>query len=217
MEHTMLRSLTRLLGIAFLAGLIIPPIAALMTKRRLVEDGRGAFSAEANDLDTALIFEGGEYASTAPSFTGGELLTWYGGGRLDLRGATIAPGGADLRIRAIFGGVQLVVPNTWRVEVDVTPILGGIANGTTAPADPDAPVLRISALAVFGGVAVSNEPGESVFEADFGKVIRNAREAAREAADEATAEFDAAVDEAAAKVDAAADQAMEAATADKAG
>ncbi|MET1231357.1 MAG: LiaF domain-containing protein [Candidatus Limnocylindrales bacterium] len=213
----MFRSLIRFLGIAFLAGLIIPPIAALMTKRRLAEDGRGAFTPEANDLDTALIFEGGEYASKAPSFTGGELLTWYGGGRLDLRDATIAPGGADLRIRAIFGGVQLIVPKTWRVEVDVTPILGGIANGTTAPADPGAPVLRVSALAVFGGVAISNEPGESMFEADFGKVIRNAREAAREAADEATDEFGAGIDEATAEVGAAADEAMEAATADKAG
>ena len=126
----MLRPLIRLLGVAFLAGLIIPPIAALMTKGRLARDGRGAFKPEANDLDTALIFEGGEYASTAPSFTGGELLTWYGGGRLDLRGATIAPDGADLRIRAVFGGVQLIVPTTWRVETDSTSFLGGVSDST---------------------------------------------------------------------------------------
>lgn len=192
----MLRPLVRLLGVAFLAGLIIPPIAALMTKGRLVRDGRGAFKPEANDLDTALIFEGGEYASTAPSFTGGELLTWYGGGRLDLRGATIAPDGADLRIRAVFGGVQLIVPTTWRVETDSTSFLGGVADATTAPDEPDAPVLRISALAVFGGVAISNDSGDSMFDADFGKVIRNAKQAAREAADEATAEVEAAADEA---------------------
>ncbi len=153
----MLRPLIRLLGVAFLAGLIIPPIAALMTKGRLARDGRGAFKPEANDLDTALIFDGGEYASTAPSFTGGELLTWYGGGRLDLRGATIAPDGADLRIRAVFGGVQLIVPTTWRVETDSTSFLGGVSDATTAPDEPDAPVLRVSALAVLGGVAISND------------------------------------------------------------
>ena len=153
----MLRPLIRLLGVAFLAGLIIPPIAALMTKGRLARDGRGAFKPEANDLDTALIFDGGEYASTAPSFTGGELLTWYGGGRLDLRGATIAPDGADLRIRAVFGGVQLIVPTTWRVETDSTSFLGGVSDSTNAPDEPDAPVLRVSALAVLGGVAISND------------------------------------------------------------
>ena len=182
----MLRSLIRLLGLAFLAGLVIPPIAALMTKRRYADEGRGAFVPEADDLDTALIFEGGEYASTAPAFTGGELLTWYGGGRLDLRGATIAPGGADLRVRAIFGGVQLVVPPTWRVEaVTTTPFMGGVANATTAPADPDAPVLRLSVLAVFGGVAISNEVGESMSGSDIGEIIRDATEKAKEAVDEA--------------------------------
>ena len=189
----MLRSLIRLLGLAFLAGLVIPPIAALMTKRRYADEGRGAFVPEADDLDTALIFEGGEYASTAPAFTGGELLTWYGGGRLDLRGATIAPGGADLRVRAIFGGVQLVVPPTWRVEaVTTTPFMGGVANATTAPADPDAPVLRLSVVAVFGGVAISNEVGESMLGSDIGEIIRDATDKAREAVDEATAEAEAA-------------------------
>ena len=193
----MLRRLTRLLGLAFLAGLIIPPIAAFMTKRRFADEGRGAFAPEANDLDTALIFDGGEYASTAPAFTGGELLTWYGGGRLDLRGATISPGGADLRIRAIFGGVQLIVPPTWRVEAMTTfPMMGGIANTTTAPADPDAPVLRVSTLAVFGGVAISNEASGSMFDQDFGEVILSATEAAREAAGEAIAEADARAGEA---------------------
>ena len=189
----MLRSLTRLIGLAFLAGLVIPPIAALMTKRRYADEGRGTFKADADELDTALIFEGGEYASTAPSFTGGELLTWYGGGRLDLRAATIAPEGADLRIRAIFGGVQLIVPPTWRVEATTTtPMMGGIANMTTTPEDPDAPVLRISTLAVFGGVAISNEAGGSMFDSDIGEVIRKATRTAQDAVDEAGLEAQAA-------------------------
>jgi len=183
----MLRPLSRHIGLAFLAGLIIPPIAALMTKRRYADEGRGTFMPEADDLDTALIFEGGEYASTAPSFTGGELLTWYGGGRLDLRGATIAPGGADLRVRAIFGGVQLIVPPTWRVEATTTtPIMGGIANMAQAPVDPDAPVLRVSTMAIFGGVAISNEAGESMLGADIGEIVRSATQKAMEAVDEAS-------------------------------
>ena len=87
-----------------------PAIAALMTKRRYADEGRGAFVPEADDLDAALIFEGGEYASTAPAFTGGELLTWYGGGRARPAWRDHRPRRADLRVHAIFGGVQLVVP-----------------------------------------------------------------------------------------------------------
>jgi hypothetical protein len=188
----MLRTLTRLLGLGFLAGLVIPPIAALMTKRRYADEGRGSFEPAADELDTALIFEGREYASTAPSFTGGELLTWYGGGRLDLRGATIGPEGADLRIRAIFGGVQLVVPTHWRVETESTTWFGGVADATTGPEDADAPVLRLSILAVFGGVAISNEAGGSMFETDIGDVIRKATKTAQEAVEEARLEAEAA-------------------------
>lgn len=194
----MFRPLFRFLGLALLAGLIIPPIAALMTKRRYADEGRGAFTPEADDLDAALIFDGGEYASTAAAFSGGDLLTWYGGGRLDLRGATIAPGGADLRIRAIFGGIQLIVPSTWRVEAtSTTPIMGGIANMTTAPTDAEAPVLRVSTMAIFGGVAISNEAGESMFDADLGEVIRGAAEAAQEAAHDAVEDATAEAQEAA--------------------
>jgi Cell wall-active antibiotics response 4TMS YvqF len=201
----MMRPLIRLLGLAFLAGLIIPPIAALVTKYRLGDQGRGTFLPEANDLDTALIFDGGEYTSTAPSFTGGELLTWYGGGRLDLRGATLAADGADLRIRAIFGGVQIIVPSTWRIESESTSIFGGVADQTDAPEDPAAPVLRVTTMAVFGGVAISNEAGESMFDGDLGEIVRSATDAAREAVDEATADAKTATSDV-----------MEAATADQA-
>ena len=201
----MMRPLIRLLGLAFVAGLIIPPIAALVTKYRLGDQGRGTFLPEANDLDTALIFDGGEYTSTAPSFTGGELLTWYGGGRLDLRGATLAADGADLRIRAIFGGVQIIVPPTWRIESESTSIFGGVADQTDAPEDPAAPVLRVNTMAIFGGVAISNEAGESMFDGDLGEIVRSATDAAREAVDEATTDAKAATSDV-----------MEAATADQA-
>ncbi len=60
-------------------------------------------------------------------------------------------------------------------------------------------------MAVFGGVAISNEAGESMFDGDIGEIIRSATDAAREAVDEATADAKAATSEA-----------IEAATADQA-
>jgi hypothetical protein len=71
---------------------------------------------------------------------------------------------------------------------------------TQAPLDPDAPVLRISTMAIFGGVAIANEPGESMLGADIGEIIRSATDKAKEAVDEATVEAEtaaaSAVDEA---------------------
>jgi ElaB/YqjD/DUF883 family membrane-anchored ribosome-binding protein len=196
----MIKGIARLFGLAFLAGMIIPPIAALITKRQMVDAGRGRFEPEADDLDAAVIFEGGEFESTAPAFTGGEVLTWYGGGRFDLRGATIAPEGADLRIRAIFGGVQLVVPDSWRVETDATSYFGGVADATTSPENADAPVLRLSTLAVFGGVAISNDTDMPMV-GNIGDMIKRQTDSARDAVDEATAEAESIIAQAKAAAD----------------
>jgi hypothetical protein len=75
--------------------------------------------------------------------------------------------------------------------------MGGIANMTTAPTDADAPVLRLSTMAIFGGVAISNEAGASMFDADLGEVIRGATEAAQEAAHDAVEDATAEAQEAA--------------------
>lgn len=196
----MIKVIARLFGLAFLAGMIIPPIAALVTKRQIFDAGRGRFEPQADDLDAAVIFEGGEFESTASAFTGGELLTWYGGGRFDLRGATIAPDGADLRIRAIFGGVQLIVPDSWRVETDSTSYFGGVVDATEAPENADAPVLRLSTLAVFGGVAISNDTDVQMV-GNIGEMIKRQTDSARDAVEEATAEAESIIAEAKAAAD----------------
>ena len=66
--------------------------------------------------------------SRATSFRGGSLLCWFGGGTVDLRGATLDPAGARLTIRAIFGGGLLVVPDDWQVDLKVIGIMGGVGD-----------------------------------------------------------------------------------------
>ena len=99
----------------------------------------------------------------APAFRGGDVLTWYGGGTLDLRRATLDPAGAELRMRAIFGGLQLVVPETWPVEFTSRSIFGGIAD-TRDPTreDPTLPTLMVDAQAIFGGGAIVARPADEL-------------------------------------------------------
>jgi hypothetical protein len=92
------------------------------------------------------------------------VVATFGGAQLDLREARFPTGVIDLEVRAVFGGVQIIVPPGLAVEVHGTAIMGGFANVNRAPAhpDPDAPLLRIRGLAFMGGVEITMRlPGES--------------------------------------------------------
>jgi hypothetical protein len=142
-----------LLGILTL-GTIASVIGALVMRRQLASSG-----GETDDeFDLVTIFDSVEFRSTAPQLRRGSSLTWYGGGTIDLRGASLDPTGADLGIRAIFGGLRLVVPATWRVETDVTAMFGGLADVRDQDlVETDAPVLHVRGFAVFGGVAIMSD------------------------------------------------------------
>jgi hypothetical protein len=79
----------------------------------------------------------------------------FGGGELDLREATLDPGGATLRARAIMCGGEVQLPDGWNVELTSKALLGGVgAHRPHATDDPTAPTLRIEARAIFGGFGV---------------------------------------------------------------
>lgn len=150
----MRRSFLGLLGLAALAAMAVPPVAAAVVKARGGRPTVADFEPLADEIDLAAIFEGFELASHAPSFRGGDLLLWYGGGVLDLRGATLDPAGGKLVVRSIFGGMQLVVPEAWPVRVRSRGILGGVGSeATNAP--ETGPALEIDALSAFGGIGIT--------------------------------------------------------------
>lgn len=145
----------RLIGIVvalFVAAAAAGAIAARGARERLVrrEDP------EADEVALVAIFAPLQFRSRAGAFRGGTVDCWYGGGTIDLRGATLDSAGATLRVRAIFGGGQVVVPDDWRVETRVTGI-GGIGDTRRAVERPvTAPLLRVEGLVVFGGFGVSS-------------------------------------------------------------
>jgi hypothetical protein len=158
----MRRFLLGLLGLLALAGLVLPPLAAVVAKARLA--GTDETDETADEINLVAIFDGVDVTSRAASFRGGNVLAWYGRGDLDLRGATLDPAGARLRARSIFGGLRILVPVSWRVEVHSVAVFGGVGNSTDpSKADPASPTLTIDALSAFGGLAIVNEPDEDEF------------------------------------------------------
>jgi hypothetical protein len=152
----MLGRLFRLVIIGWFVGMIAAAFAALSIKRRLDP----TLDESADEITAVAIFGPLAFHSTSQAFRGGEVECWYGGGVIDLRDAQLAPEGATLRVRAIFGGGQIVVPPSWKVVARVTG-LGGIqdireAQGHAA-IDPE---LVIEGTLVAGGFAVSSEVAE---------------------------------------------------------
>ncbi len=121
---------------------------------RRTPTGRGWPDGSADDVvDATVLFSGRRIVSTAHAFRGGSATAVFGGIEIDLTGAEIE-GTAELEAVALFGGVDIQVPAGWRVLVDGPAIFGGHENNVPAPGDPDAPVLRVAATAIFGGIEV---------------------------------------------------------------
>jgi hypothetical protein len=110
---------------------------------------------DSDELALVAIFNGIEMANRSATFRGGSVLAWFGGVSLDLRDATLAPG-AHVDGRAMFGGVAIRVPPTWRIEAHGTAVAGGWNSAAAEPDDPEAPILVVNVVAALGGASITN-------------------------------------------------------------
>jgi hypothetical protein len=133
----------------FKLGALVGMIVAAAFFKRVV---RSRGDAESDELALVAILDGVELESRSKAFRGGSMLAWLGGIDVDLTDAELAPG-ARLSVNALFGGIDVTIPPTWRVESDTKALMGGI-DARGAQDDPDAPVLVLEGMAVFGGIDV---------------------------------------------------------------
>jgi hypothetical protein len=134
----------------FKLGALVGMIVAAAFFKRIV---RSRGDAESDELALVAILDGVELESRAKAFMGGSMLAWFGGIDVDLRDAELASG-ARLSVHALFGGIDVTTPASWRIESDVKTFMGGADARGAAGDDPDAPVLTLDGMAVFGGIDV---------------------------------------------------------------
>jgi hypothetical protein len=102
------------------------------------------------------VFSGVKTRSNSERFSGGSVTAILGGADIDLRGAMLATRGANLDLTAVLGGIDLRVPQDWRVEITGLLILGGWSDKTDQQLAEGAPVLRIHCFVLLGGVDIKN-------------------------------------------------------------
>jgi len=105
------------------------------------------------------LFSGTKIRDHSEHLTHTGVSAVFGGATLDLREAHIDDK-ASVDALALFGGVDILVPRDWRVDLGGVPIMGGYEDKTTGNGSlpPNAPTLDVTATAIFGGVTVANEP-----------------------------------------------------------
>lgn len=84
-----------------------------------------------------------------------KVVAVMGGCTLDLRAAQLSAPVTTIRIIAIMGGVEIIVPPGVRVIMRGIPIMGGWSNTAhDVEQSQDSPEIRIDGIAIMGGVDV---------------------------------------------------------------
>ena len=114
-----------------------------------------------NKLRESTVFGSINRRVQTQQFEGGKVDAVFGSITLDLTEAEISA--PDRRVRlevnAVFGGAEILVPRTWRVQMKTAAVLGGCDDRSIPPRpEPgtEPPTLIITGAAVFGGIEIRN-------------------------------------------------------------
>jgi hypothetical protein len=86
-------------------------------------------------------------------------VTVFGGATFDFRDVQLPQREITLNCTTVFGGVEVVVPPEMRVIDSGIALFGGrdTGSGSAESSDPNAPVLRLTGLTLFGGLGVKHK------------------------------------------------------------
>ncbi|MCK8825743.1 LiaI-LiaF-like domain-containing protein [Fuchsiella alkaliacetigena] len=118
------------------------------------DQGKGI---DKDSFNTINLFSGANNRLLSKDFKGGSSIVAFGGVEIDLSKAEIKGKEARIDVFAAFGGIEIVVPESWNVVIKGLPIFAGWDNNTADNDNPEAPTLVVNCLLLFGGVEVKNQ------------------------------------------------------------
>ncbi|MDR2815218.1 MAG: cell wall-active antibiotics response protein [Proteiniphilum sp.] len=105
-------------------------------------------------IEKTVIFGGTESIFLDPVFYGGEISVIFGGVVLDLRKTQLPEGETYLNVDAIFGGVELHIPDNWLVEAKFQTVAGGLQDKRLALSPDNSRKLILQGDLIFGGCEI---------------------------------------------------------------
>jgi predicted membrane protein len=122
--------------------------------------GRGFGSGGSRDrLSEWAVFSGVRRRIDSQDFQGGEAFAMFGGVEIDMRKAASKRDEILIEVNALFGGVEIRLPETWDVTVRGSGIFGGYEDKTMdarIASDTKQPHVVVNGFAIFGGVTIQN-------------------------------------------------------------
>lgn len=137
--------------------IVIIAVAIKMIIRGARKDEAEEMIAKAKEGDGEIpsgfaAFSGTNMNFDGQVFEGAEINAIFGGVECDLRGAVIEKDCA-IKLSAIFGGVDIFVPDNVNVKIKSTSIFGGVSDKTSHNPDAKA-TIYISGICLFGGADI---------------------------------------------------------------
>jgi len=134
------------------ALLILIGLVLIFGSSRIFQRRHFSISQGEDFIEEVSIFSGRERFIDSQAFRGGKIVSIFGGSKLDLTGAQLAPGEIEIENVSIFGGSTLIVPSDWNVKVEVFNIFGGYADKRVRGGKVDFnKVVTVKGVAIFGG------------------------------------------------------------------
>ncbi len=135
--------------------LILVAVGVNVVWRSFWGGSRGA-SVPSDRVNGFALMSGVVRTCNSQDFRGGELTAIMGGCEVDLRQASMFEGKATLQVLAIWGGIEIKVPEDWSVRSSVAPLLGGFEDRTRPPSEVSGKTLFVRGAAIMGSVEVRN-------------------------------------------------------------
>jgi predicted membrane protein len=118
---------------------------------------------EGDFINLSFILGGGDHKFTSQTLAGGKITAIMGGGKIDLRQAGCTGDTLIIDTFAFWGGIEIIVPFHWQVNIQGSPIMGAMENLTSSPMGIEGievnlppKTLIVKGSAIMGGVEVKN-------------------------------------------------------------
>ncbi len=122
-------------------------------RKKTTEIAKKLYEKREKDSDCCMIFASRNVNYDAVEFKGSELNAIFGGIKYDLRNAVINSD-VVINVSAVFGRVDIFLPDSVNVKVSSTCLFGGVENKNKAAHVDGVPTVYIQATSIFGGVKI---------------------------------------------------------------
>ena len=130
-------------------------VAGLVIVFRAVPARRRTRNSTDGRIQVFSAFWGTEHDCGATDLRDGQITVAFGGADIDLRNARISTPPAVFDVLVMFGGVDIRVPDDWRVQIEALGLFGGSEDSRrSGSSSSEAKLLIVRGLVLFGGLEI---------------------------------------------------------------